>query len=127
MRRRALILLLTGVASLMIGVATALAYQTYYAGTSTTYVTVGQTPASTVSVAQRYSNYVHVAYNAHMEVWYVTGNDTGNIQFGYAYTNFTQDAHYGASTIGGTWYYAYSKCKTTNGYGSNSARCWTNW
>jgi hypothetical protein len=43
------------------------------------------------------------------------------------YTNNTQDAVSGKSAFGGTWYYSYAKCKTTNGFGSNSARCWTDW
>jgi hypothetical protein len=127
MRRRLILLLLALAGALVIAVSSALAYQTFYAGSSTTYVTVGQTPFSTTGVAQRIDNKVHVAYNAHMEVWYVTSNATGNIAFGWAYTNNTQDAVSGKSAFGGTWYYSYAKCKTTNGFGSNSARCWTDW
>lgn len=125
MKSRSAVLLATFAASLAVGVGVALATQTFYVGTSTTYETLGVTPRSTPSTAQRIDNNVHCQFTTcHTDVWY-TASGVGD--FGLRHSNDAQDNRIDKSQIGSTWYFAYSKCSTTSGFGTNSARCYTDW
>jgi hypothetical protein len=101
--------------------ASAWAFQTYYCGTSTSYCTMTETGASTASTALRDDNNIHCLNSiCHSDDWYETpgGTITKFHASGGAQNNFI-----GSSGTA----YVYSKCATTIGYGTNTARCWTDW
>jgi len=86
------------------------------------YCTVySSAPESTASVAQRYNNNIQCANTCHTHVYYYS---SGTGSYGFAYTSGGTSASYGASGGGN---YVYSRCITDAGYGSNTARCWTEW
>jgi len=123
-RRRWLLGLVVAASTLALaigaGVAWSTNYDTYYCGTATSYCTLGSGGyASTASTALRDENYVHCEYTCHTHVWY----DAGSGAYDLAYTNGGTDA----STPGPSISYAYSRCETDSGYGSNPARCHTTW
>jgi len=104
------------------GVSWAANYTTYYCGDASNYCTVySSAPESTASVAQRYNNNIQCANTCHTHVYYYS---SGTGSYGFAYTSGGTSASYGASGGGN---YVYSRCITDADYGSNTARCWTEW
>jgi hypothetical protein len=95
-------------------------FQTYYCGTSSSYCTMGQVPAHTCCTGLRDLNAVHCQNTiCHSDVWYYNSQLGG---YGLRHSNGQQD-----NSIGTSAGYAEADCATTVGYGSNTARCWTNW
>jgi phosphosulfolactate synthase (CoM biosynthesis protein A) len=97
------------------------AFQTYYCGTSSSYCTMNETGKGTASTAIRTDNNIHCSFSTcHSDDWYQ--NSGGTITKFHA-SNGAQDNYIGSSD----GIYVYSWCATTIGYGSNTARCWTDW
>ena len=130
MRRRLIVGFAAVLLSLAVGVSVALATQTYYFATSSTYQSLDVNPHSTASVALRIDNNVHCQFaTCHTDVWYTRSAAGGGGDFGTRHSNGAQDNNIGKSIDPNTvvWINAYSKCSTTSGFGTNSARCWTDW
>lgn len=120
-RRLLLTLLVTAVCAGAFFVSYAWAYQTYYCGTSTSYCTMTESGHSTASTALRDDNNIHCYYpTCHSDVWYQT---PGGTITRFNSSNGAQNNYIGSSGSA----YVYSWCATTYGYGTNKARCWTNW
>jgi hypothetical protein len=123
-RRWLLVLVLMSALMLVVGVGVALStnYQTWYCGDPSSPCLLGSGSAvSTASVALRDNNNVSCNTACHAHVWYDQGNGAG------AY-DITHTA--GACCISinqGSGGYAYSKCETDSGFGSNYATCETLW
>jgi hypothetical protein len=97
-------------------------YTTYYCGDALNYCTVySDAPKTTASVALRDSNVITCKYSCHTRVYYYSAS-TGS--FGVVHTNGGCCVYY---EVGSQGYYVYSRCITDAGYGSNTARCWTDW
>jgi hypothetical protein len=110
-----------GVLALTAGIASSANYDTYYCGTATTWCVLGSGQyESTAGVALRDNDYTHCATNCHVHNWYY---NTSLGSYNIVHSNGTQDAVAGA----GSGAYAYSRCETDSGYGSNNARCHTPW
>jgi hypothetical protein len=96
-------------------------FQTYYCGTSTSYCTLNETGVHTASTALRDSNSVHCLFSTcHTDLWYEI---SGQPFYKLKSSNGAQDN----SITSSNGNYAYSWCATTIGFGTNTARCWTNW
>jgi hypothetical protein len=106
-----------------VGISRAANYTTYYCGDALNYCTVySDAPKTTAGVALRDSNVITCKYSTcHARVYYYSAS-TGS--FGVADTKGSCCAYY---EIGSQGYYVYSRCITDAGYGSNTARCWTDW
>lgn len=121
--RKALIAIVVAVTvAVTTGVSWAANFTTYYCGDASSWCTVySSAPQSTAGVAQRYNNNIQCANTCHTHVYYYS---SGTGSYGFAYTSGGTFASYGASGAGN---YVYSRCITDSGYGSNTARCWTDW
>lgn len=120
MKKRAAVILSSAILALLVGVGIAYATQTYYAGTSSTYISVGESGYSTSGVALRTDDWVQCAAACHVRAWYA---NSGGTNVGQAYSNGALSVSLGSS--GSTS--VYSRCNTQSGYGTSSARCWTDW
>ena len=120
MKQRAAVVLLSALIALLVGVGIAYATQTYYAGTSTTYISLGEAGYSTAGVALRTDDWVQCSAACHVRAWYANSVGTNVAQ---AYSNGAQSVSLGSS--GST--NVYSRCNTQSGYGTSTARCWTDW
>jgi hypothetical protein len=99
------------------GVALATDYDTYYCGSPpNTYCLLG---SGTPSTGLRYDNYVSCTTGCHTHVWY----DNGGGAYDITHTNGSSSTHINQASVG----YAYSRCETDSGYGSNYAQCHTPW
>jgi len=104
------------------GISWAASYTTYYCGDALNYCTVySDAPKTTASVALRDSNVITCKYGCHTRVYYYSA---GTGSFGVVHTNGSCCVYY---EVGSQGYYVYSRCITDAGYGSNTARCWTDW
>jgi hypothetical protein len=113
-------MLSSALVALLLGVGVAYATQTYYAGTATSYVSVGESGFSTSGVAIRTDDWVQCAAACHVRAWYANSAGTN---VGQVYSNGAQSASLGSS--GST--FVYSRCNTQSGFGTSSAHCWTDW
>jgi hypothetical protein len=110
-----------GALALTAGIASSANYDTYYCGTATTWCVLGSgSYETTVSTALRDNDYTHCATGCHVHNWYYNTTDGA---YNIVHSNGSQDAVAGAGSI----VYAYSRCETDSGYGSNNARCHTPW
>jgi hypothetical protein len=110
------------VAGLTASIGAAANYTTYYCGDALNYCTVySDAPKTTASVALRDSNIITCKFGCHTRVYYYSA---GTGSFGVMHTNGNCCAYY---LIGSGSNYVYSRCITDAGYGSNTARCWTDW
>jgi hypothetical protein len=109
------------VVALSAGVSSAANYDTYYCGSPpTTYCLLGSgSYMTTASVALRDDNYVSCTTGCHTHVWY----DNGSGAYDITHTNGMSSIDIGYGSTG----YAYSRCETDSGYGSNYAQCHTTW
>ena len=80
-----------------------------------------ESDSHTASTALRDANYVHCFYSTcHSDVWYeIPGQGTYKLRHSYG----AQDNSIGSSDGS----YAYAWCSTSAGYGTNTARCHTDW
>jgi hypothetical protein len=102
------------------GVAASANYDTYYCGTASSTCTLGSgSPVSTASVALRDNNTVWCVSSCHTHVWY----DQGSGAYDTTYTHGGQSISINQGSGG----YAYSKCETDSGFGTNPAECDTTW
>jgi hypothetical protein len=109
-RPAAIVVAVASPLALAVGIRRAANSTKRYWGDALNYCTVyADAPKTTASVALRDSNVIYSA-------------STGS--FGVACTNAGRCAYY---EIGSQGYYVYSRCITDAGYGSNTARCWTDW
>lgn len=102
------------------GIALAGNFQTWYCGSPSSPCNLGSgSPVSTASTALRDNNTVSCNTGCHTHVWY----DAGSGAYDITHTN-------GSSSVSinqGSGGYAYSKCETDSGYGTNWATCETTW
>jgi hypothetical protein len=119
-KTRATTVILGALAAFLVGVSIAYATQTYYAGTSSTYVTLGESGYSTSGVAIRTDNWVSCNAACHVRAWYANsaGTNVGESYSGGAWS--TSLGSSGSTNV-------YSRCNTQSGYGTNTAHCWTDW
>jgi hypothetical protein len=120
LKKRAAVILSSALVALLVGVGIAYATQTFYAGTPTTYISLGESGNSTSGVAIRTDNWVQCSAACHVRAWYANSSGTN---VGQAYSNGASSVSLGSS--GST--YVYSRCNTQSGFGTSSARCWTDW
>ena len=104
------------------GVSWAANYTTYHCGDASNYCTVySSAPESTAQRRPALQQQHSVRkYMPHTRLLLLSGTWL----YGFAYTSGGTSASYGASGGGN---YVYSRCITDAGYGSNTARCWTEW
>lgn len=99
--------------------AVAASYQTWYCGSASTYCTMTESGSQTASTALRDANYVHCLNSiCHSDVWYLRSGSIYKLKQSFG----AQD-----NSIGSSDGYAYADCATSIGYGTNTARCHTDW
>jgi hypothetical protein len=120
LKKRAAVILSSALVALLVGVGVAYATQTFYAGSATTFISLSESGNSTSGVAIRTDNWVVCATGCHVRAWYA---NSGGTNVGQAYSNGASSVSLGSS--GST--FVFSRCNTQSGFGTNSARCWTDW
>lgn len=120
------LLIVSMVSALMLAIGSGIAlsanFDTYYCGTASSTCTLGSgSPVSTVSTALRDNNTVWCISSCHTHVWYDAGQGGG--AYYITHTNGGQSVSINIGSGG----YAYSKCETDSGYGTNQAECDTTW